>query len=513
MKINKFLLGAFALSMGFASCSNDEPANGGNNNGTVEGSQYMAVRIQTAGMGGSRAFDGFEEGLDREGEVTVTNTRFYFFDEKGNAFSMEAATNVNGTVASNMVAPQSVNPGNTDGNAPVAKEAVLILGKAVGQGFQGVIPARALCVVGLADADFTKLQNKSLSSLKSELSNYDATSFVMTSSNYKGANDLGATDIADKIAPNPTAAAQNPADFWVERLAVKVRMSQAPNEGLRRVVSLDKAGNEATYTIYAADGSKQDVKLSVNLTDWQLIKTASTSFLFKNLPTVEPTWSWNDAPYHRSYWSETPAAAELENKTFDILSNDGWLNNAANAYANEYTKGAAASLNDRNGTTTAVAIRGYVQIEKEEGKWENIDLVKWTTSYYELGTFKYMVANTYNATATTAITPEDVKLVKDGTTNTYKVQINGEDFAYYKEILFWDNGASSFYLNIKHTDNGETPVYGVVRNHIYEYALDKVIGLGVPGNDPTIPQDKETFVSARLNILNWHVVKNNVTLE
>ena len=54
---------------------------------------------------------------------------------------------------------------------------------------------------------------------------------------------------------------------------------------------------------------------------------------------------------------------------------------------------------------------------------------------------------------------------------------------------------------------------GVVRNHIYDYKIDGIVGLGVPGNEPNIPDLNETYLAARLYILEWHVVSNNVTLE
>ncbi|MDE5953062.1 MAG: hypothetical protein K2G72_00035, partial [Duncaniella sp.] len=70
MKINKFLLGAFALSVGFASCSNEEPIKGENGGGTTDGEKYVSVRIQSVGDNGSRAVgEGFEEGIGNESSI------------------------------------------------------------------------------------------------------------------------------------------------------------------------------------------------------------------------------------------------------------------------------------------------------------------------------------------------------------------------------------------------------------------------------------------------------------
>lgn len=84
----------------------------------------------------------------------------------------------------------------------------------------------------------------------------------------------------------------------------------------------------------------------------------------------------------------------------------------------------------------------------------------------------------------------------------------------YFDIERWVDGQTSFYVNIKHANNGNTPLYGVVRNHIYDYTFDNVIGLGLPGNTPENPVDEtESYIAARLNVLNWKVVSNTVTLE
>lgn len=54
----------------------------------------------------------------------------------------------------------------------------------------------------------------------------------------------------------------------------------------------------------------------------------------------------------------------------------------------------------------------------------------------------------------------------------------------------------------------------MVRNHIYDYTFNSVVGLGVPGTDPVNPEDPDqNYLAAVVNCLNWHVVSyNDVTL-
>ncbi len=59
--------------------------------------------------------------------------------------------------------------------------------------------------------------------------------------------------------------------------------------------------------------------------------------------------------------------------------------------------------------------------------------------------------------------------------------------------------------------------YGVVRNHIYDLSINKITGLGTGiGNpdQPIVPPTKndQYYISTRLNILQWRLVKQNVDL-
>lgn len=104
------------------------------------------------------------------------------------------------------------------------------------------------------------------------------------------------------------------------------------------------------------------------------------------------------------------------------------------------------------------------------------------------------------------------------------------DFAKVNEILatapgakVWQSGQTYYYTNIQHLNQndktGTNGQYGVVRNHIYEIAINSVYGLGTPVLDPDEvlvpqhPKEDETYLAAQINILSWRVVKQNVDLE
>lgn len=96
----------------------------------------------------------------------------------------------------------------------------------------------------------------------------------------------------------------------------------------------------------------------------------------------------------------------------------------------------------------------------------------------------------------------------------------------------WRGGDTYYYTDLAHlnpstsnVDNTEKGAYGVVRNHIYEVELNTIFGLGTPVLIPDQKDDEEIdiipqkpspdsyYLGARINILSWRVVKNDVSLD
>ncbi len=80
----------------------------------------------------------------------------------------------------------------------------------------------------------------------------------------------------------------------------------------------------------------------------------------------------------------------------------------------------------------------------------------------------------------------------------------------------WKDGYTYYYFEIRHFGDK----IGVVRNHIYDATITKLAGLGTPVYDPDEiiypekPEEgEESFIAARINILSWRVVKNDVELN
>lgn len=113
--------------------------------------------------------------------------------------------------------------------------------------------------------------------------------------------------------------------------------------------------------------------------------------------------------------------------------------------------------------------------------------------------------------------------------NTSHVQLTKEDIAKANKELAKEankaqvrfEGRVYYYTPIRHlaTTEGKLGYYGVVRNHSYKINLQAVSGFGTPVYDPekvidpTLPEDENIWLAARINVLSWRVVKSDVNLD
>lgn len=300
------------------------------------------------------------------------------------------------------------------------------------------------------------------------------------------------------------------------------------------------------------------------------IDSSWSSTLFGN---GEP---WNWGPYFRSYWAiNTFATTDWEaNLTWDSYNNigarkfDGSLANSI--YVNEnapqltaengvepFTKAIiAGEICDENGNPVEVCIYAGARMAGR-------DALK-TALLAQLQQNGMIYKRTVNGTDVTytSLTAADVTFItaleaaaegvtgSETTTGRYVVYmqltdeakaaqwsysnadnqdaselISGDDAnAYLKgkfaNVQIYNEGKTYYYFPIEHLGaEGNVGQYGVVRNHIYACAINTIAGLGTPVYDPdqTIypekPENEETYIAAKINILSWRVVNSNVDLN
>ena len=80
-------------------------------------------------------------------------------------------------------------------------------------------------------------------------------------------------------------------------------------------------------------------------------------------------------------------------------------------------------------------------------------------------------------------------------------------------------GKAYYYVPIKHLGNtGELAEYGIVRNHFYKITLSGIKGFGTPVYNPdqvvkpVVPTYDDTYLAARIQVLQWRVVNQNANL-
>lgn len=527
----KFYFGALAaLAFGLTGCANEDPApDQGDNTG---GERYMAVTIRT--LGDTRALPSdkdFEQGIGNENQITNENIRFYFFTASGAPFLMQQ-TNVNGIVSNtNMVKPVELTPNLTNGEQ-TSIDGVLVLGTPSGDGYQGETPAKVIAIANPKKATFESFSNISISDLQNKYSVLDTpldfSTFSMSSSTYMDneGKEVCWTDVTGCIKSTEDDARSNPAQIYLERLAAKVRVTGLGNYTVKKK-NEDGSLIDGDFLIRKQDGSAVKSKLKVTLEGWSLINLATATYALKDISsclTNAPFPDWNDVSRHRCYWASTYANETIHmiNTTYDLDSSDAFpygnfdsqkpTENIAYTYGNtRFIPPMGAS--DRSTLATGIVVKATITDDSNNP----VNLIRWGAEYFTLDYFKEVVANAWTTTdGTGSAAATDVELIPDDKVkNTYKVTVKDQEFTgRFTGIYWWKNGVTTYRANIIHYQGADKTLFGVVRNHIYDYKFTNVVGLGLPGEDPVNPPDvKESYLAAVVNVLNWHIVSNETVLE
>lgn len=401
--------------------------------------------------------------------------------------------------------------------------------------------------------------------------------FVMANSIYvvkdgKDGKEEYAIPVTGHVETTPEAATNNPIDIYVERVAAKVNTTCDTDKGWK--IGTD-TWNKNKWTYQLADKlfSKYDVFVVVD--GWSVADANGRATLEKAalVDGTKPKWTdedlditpWTTGDYHRCFW-ETSVPFEGDNKvlnkSFDNISStiaDGVVYTLPNTPAattdftdkmeNSLTKViVAAHLYYKDGDNYKPAeickYKGIQYLSKEDvltvvanenkskyfkkttttdPEGHNVDVytsiskddLTFATSAPEGGSAKlkdYEVIPQFKSDA--EIYDADHNLVAVAEANktlaveANKAQVRTEGRVYY-------------YTPIRHlaTTEGKLGYYGVVRNHSYKVNLQKVSGFGTPVYDPTkvidptLPEEENIYLAAKIKVLSWRVVKSDVNLD
>ena len=506
MRIKYFFMALAAMAAVACSDKSETPQNNPQSGVDAE-KGYIALNLKSADDITRAEGATYEDGTADEQAVSAAT--FYFFDAAGNAFNINANGNYYYVAVSDngdTVAP----------NIESMTDPVLVVEK-----YKGQFPAKVVAVV-----NYKGTASLSLNDLKNNLQTVGHTSgsnFVMTNSVYANASGMqvDATELTiDNFQTTAEKALDNPVTIYVERVNAKLNVT---------------AGDAAFDTGVTLN----DAAVYAKVMGWEVIGNQTESYYIKS---IDPTWTdanigfvWNDAPYFRSYWASKSVTATVDN---NFAYNDLTNSNATVEYLGEQvgtraTYIVAAQLQDASGAALEIAQWYGTSYIGEEALLAAVaptlknKLMQFNgvDTYTSIDDTQLMCvagmtgAESYEVSFQLAEGVDTANWYSfDGATYT-PVDANAV-LATVEPAKIWKDGMTYYYADIKHLGSaGSVGEYGIIRNHSYKIAINGVKGWGTPVYDPTAqvvpvkPTDKETYISAEINVLSWRVVSYDVTLE
>lgn len=570
MKIFKlFPLACAALMM--SACGSDDASNGGSTG--VNDPQYLAVNIVNVGTTPTRAGEDYENGTTEES--TINKVRFYFFNGDGSPYLIKptgsevtGGENVNWLEVTNPT-DDTTTPG-TSTSVEKITNAVLVI-----NGVQNAAPSAIVAVVNPETVDAAKIQSGEtmrLSELrystvgntfyKKDASTGAVSDFVMSNSVYVNTGeDVCASLVAGHVTTSPETAKAKPVDLYVERVVAKVTADVDPNafeKGNGTKWDADKYGTKT------AVGKIGDNEVYAVIDGWGLASENGKAEIEKK---VDKTWAdgtlgfspWTTSDYHRCFWETSVAFdpglggnqpvnhkySDLKAKMKDVLYT------LPNTPTNKVT-------DLQNNNLTKLAVAATLKYKDAAGNWHNADICRYNgVQFLGVDNLKKQVALTFSqyytstdATNYTQLSKDDIDFKDpDGTMQQYRVTPTlaadpvGVTKKYYtknpgttstftevdKSIVLAaieaskaeirKGGKAYYYVPIKHLGNtGELAEYGIVRNHFYKITLSGIKGFGTPVYNPdqivkpVVPTYEDTYLAARVQVLQWRIVNQNVSL-
>ena len=570
MKIFKFFpLACAALMM--SACSSDNDIEGG---ATKPGSdpQYLAVNIVNVGTTPTRAGE-YENGTEEES--TIKKVRFYFFNGDGSPYLIKNP-NVTGVTGGGNVNYLEATPGDdtttpgSSANVEKITQTVLVI-----NGEQNAAPAAIMAVVNpetvepatLKDGATMRLSELRSTAVGSKFYNKDVSTgkvsdFVMSNSVYINAGeDVCSSLVAGHLTTSEKTAMENPVDLYVERVVAKVtadldkdafKVGDGSNWETTKYGTTTAVGKYGDYDVYAV------------IEGWGLAEENGKAEVEKQ---VDKSWTdgtlgigtWNTYDYHRSFWERSVAfntgvdgnrPVNHKYEEFKAKMKDE-LYTLPNTPIDKVT-----NLNTNNLTKLLVA--ATLRYKDAENNWHNAEICRYNgMNFLGIDNLKKHVASTfsqyYTSTDNTHYTQlsgsdidfkdPDATMVQYRVTPTLAADPEGVTKKYYtknpgttsdftevnkstvlaaieaSKAEVRKDGKAYYFVPIKHLGKaGELGEYGVVRNHFYKITLTGIKGFGTPVYnpelviDPTVPTYDNTYLAARVQVLQWRVVNQNVSL-
>lgn len=571
MKIPKlFPFACVALMM--TACASDKEEIG---SGTKPGSdpQYLAVNIVNVGATPTTRAAGYENGTAEES--AIKKVRFYFFNGDGSPYLIKnPGMGVEGGGDKNWLeaSPADDTTSGTPSQIEKITQTVLVINGVQSAAPAAIVAVvnpgtvEATTLQNEKGGDVMRLSELRYSAVGSKFYKKDAkgkvSDFVMSNSVYVNAGeDVCASLVAGHVTTSAETAKAKPVDIYVERVVAKVT-ADVDNEAFEYGNGTNWETNK--YGTKNPVGKSGDYDVYAVIEGWGLANENGKAEVEKQ---VNKTWAdgtlgftpWTTADFHRCFWEKSVAfdagtgGNQPVNPTFNQLKAKmrDVLYTLPNTPENKVT-------DLKNNDLTKLAVAATLKYKDASNNWHYAEICRYNgVSILGIDNLKRQVALTFSqyytstdATNYTQLSKDDINfkdpdattqqylvtptLANDATgTKKYYTKTNTGTTPTFREVNKADvlaaieadkaeirrDGRAYYYVPIKHLGGtGELAEYGIVRNHFYKITLTGIKGFGTPVYDPDkvvdpiVPTYENTYLAARVQVLQWRVVNQNASL-
>lgn len=573
MKIPKLFPFACVALMMTACASDKDEIGGGTKSGSDP--QYLAVNIVNVGATPTTRAAEYENGTAGESAIKKVRFYFFNGDGSPYLIKNPGVTGVTGGEEKNWLEASPADDTPTSGTpSQIEKitQTVLVINgvqSAAPAAIVAVVNPETVDAAKIQDGETMRLSELRYSTVGSQFYKKDATTgavsdFVMSNSVYVNAGeDVCASLVAGHVTTSAETAKAKPVDLYVERVVAKVtadvdntafKLGDGTNWENTKYGTKDPVGQSGDYNVYAV------------IEGWGLANENGKAEVEKQ---VNKTWTdgtlgfspWTTADYHRCFWETSVAfdagagANPSVNPTFNQLK----ANNMKDVlYTLPNTPGSEVT-DLKNNDLTKFAVAATLRYKDASGNWHDAEICRYNgVSILGIDNLKKQVALTFSqyytstdATTYTQLSKDDIDFKDpDGTMQQYRVTPTlaadpaGTTKKYYTKTTsgttptftevdkatvlaaieadkaeIRKDGRAYYYVPIKHLGGtGELAEYGIVRNHFYKITLTGITGFGTPVYDPNkvvrpaVPTYEDTYLAARVQVLQWRVVNQNASL-
>lgn len=573
MKISKLFPFACVALMMSACASDKEEIGSGTRPGSDP--QYLAVNIVNVGATPTTRTTDYENGTAEESAIKKVRFYFFNGDGSPYLIKNPGITGIDGGGDKNWLEASPADDTPTSG-APsqiekITQTVLVINGvqAAAPAAIVAVVNPNTVDAATLKNGKTMRLSELRYSAVGSKFYKKDAATgavsdFVMSNSVYVNAGeDVCASLVAGHVTTSAESAKAKPVDLYVERVVAKVtadvdktafELGNGTNWNAKKYGTKNPVGKSGDYDVYAV------------IEGWGLANENGKAEVEKQ---VNKTWAdgnlgfspWTTSDYHRCFWEKSVAidagagANPPVNHTFNQLN--AKMQDVLYTLPNTpESKDKIANLKDNDLTKFAVA--ATLRYKDAGNNWHYAEICRYNgVSILGIDNLKRQVALTFsqyytstNGTTYTQLSKDDIDF-KDpnGTMQPYLVtptlanDATGTKKYYTKtttgttptftevdknKVLaaiesdkaeIRKDGKAYYYVPIKHLGSkGELAEYGIVRNHFYKITLSGITGFGTPVYDPdkvvdpAVPTYQDTYLAARVQVLQWRVVNQNASL-